>query len=64
MIRQPVIFEKETHDEMMVKERSFKQSKRQTLTRMAPIVEGLRQMAEKFPELKQEFSKELSEIGV
>jgi len=64
MARPPVFFARESNEEMQQKQTSYEKRRKQTLQRMAPIVKGLKQMTQKYPELRDDFRSELKDIGL
>lgn len=58
----PVFFGNETDEEMAIAERSFRQKRAAAKRRLSPIIDALRGMAQKYPELGKDFADELKEI--
>jgi hypothetical protein len=59
----PVFFGNETDEEMAIAERLFRQKRTAAKRRLSPIIDALRGMAQRYPELSKDFADELKEIS-
>lgn len=58
----PGLLGNETYEEMARIDRSHKQKRQLAKRRLSPIIDALRQMASKYPELAKDFASELKDL--
>lgn len=62
MGERPGLLGSETYEEMARIDRSYKQKRQLAKRRLSPIIDALRQMASKYPELAKDFASELKDL--
>lgn len=60
----PVFMGDETPEDMRVAEKMMKQKKRLAERKLSTIIEGLKRMTKKYPELRKDFPDEIKELGL